>query len=474
MSTLNGQQINNTYQGLLKTDTNGPIANPGSNLLTDGLGNSTQITLELVNVPNVQNALQFESNGNPRYTIKNTAWNKSNYPMGTTSGQLTGINLTDGNGNLTGTISQDRYGGVYYQNINGDQAESHVFSSVTNTGAATPATIRMDTYNGINNSNNWYLGYQQSVDALTVVGDQLTLGRQDAADLVVTLPSGGGGAAGFVAGTQPNSMKSADTLSDPIAQATANGAIAIGRNAQASGVDSQSIGVWSASSGVGSTAIGNGTQATANEATSIGRNSRAMFSKGTVVGSNSYHGSQSGTVIGSDSQYFGANGPSSTIVGSNINASASTSFQNSILIGAGFTLPADQQNDLTAIGTGLNISGNCSNSITMGLVATLASSNDAVGIGRQNNISGSSGGTALGANTSVTAAGGTAIGQLASVTASNAVAIGASVVGARANTATVNKLEIAEVGAGVIMYSPDGTAYQVTIANGGAIITTAI
>jgi hypothetical protein len=229
------------------------------------------------------------------------------------------------------------------------------------------------------------------------------------------------------------------------------------------------MGVWSHATAVGSTAIANGAEAFSTGATVIGRASRGFGENVTIVGRNSFHGSLNGTVVGSSSQYFGAIGDNSTIIGSNINASAATSFNNSTMLGANFNLPAASNNDLTAIGTGLSIVGDCSNSIIMGLIASITTSNDAVGIGRQVIIDNAAGGTAIGPNTTVSAPGASAIGLQAIASAQNAIALGKSVVANRIDTATVTKLEIQEVGAGIIMYSPDGTAYQLTVANGGTL-----
>jgi hypothetical protein len=46
---------------------------------------------------------------------------------------------------------------------------------------------------------------------------------------------------------------------------------------------------------------------------------------------------------------------------------------------------------------------------------------------------------------------------------------GQNITGATADTVYVPKIEIAEMAQGIIMKSPDGTRYKLTIANGGTI-----
>lgn len=188
MASLQGQQINNTFAGLLKTESNAAIGTAAINL-TDGLGNQTGLSLEL-------GAQKFKfQQPNPHLLLGNSNFTKTNYPMSGTSGDVTYFEFLDGAGNYTGSIGQDRYGSLVYSNLNGDQGESHVFDSYTNTGASTPAIIRMDTWNSQNNSNNWYTGYLNSLSGASYnsgTGD-LTLNRTGAADVVVNIPTGGGG-----------------------------------------------------------------------------------------------------------------------------------------------------------------------------------------------------------------------------------------------------------------------------------------
>lgn len=198
MAALTGNSIQSSYQGLLKTESNGVIG-AGNILLTDGEGNSSKLTINTG-----VGSLQVEGPMIPKHVVKQTSWTKTNYPMGTVAGQNAGLSLFDQAGAETASIFQDRYGSLYYTNTHGNNAEGHVFASTTGAGGPAPAVIRINTYNSINNSDNWFTGYNQSVTDLQVSGQDLTLSRQGTAPLTVTLPGGGGG--GSTPSMVPNSL----------------------------------------------------------------------------------------------------------------------------------------------------------------------------------------------------------------------------------------------------------------------------
>ena len=58
------------------------------------------------------------------------------------------------------------------------------------------------------------------------------------------------------------------------------------------------------------------------------------------------------------------------------------------------------------------------------------------------------------------------------IAAVGSTAIGKGVTAAIANTASLKELEVQTVGGGITMYSPDGTAYKLTVANGGTLVIT--
>ena len=68
-----------------------------------------------------------------------------------------------------------------------------------------------------------------------------------------------------------------------------------------------------------------------------------------------------------------------------------------------------------------------------------------------------------------------AIGTNAIVTdVTGAVALGSNVTASKANTVSVKELETTVVGGGIIMYSPNGTGYKLTVSDAGAPVFTAI
>lgn len=90
------------------------------------------------------------------------------------------------------------------------------------------------------------------------------------------------------------------------------------------------------------------------------------------------------------------------------------------------------------------------------------------------------GASAAGLNTGI------AIGESAVVTHEGATAIGPTATSSGVDTMTLGSgekvvlkgatdaLELSEDGSGIVMYSPDGTAYRVTVANGGTLNVTAV
>ena len=185
MASLTGQQIQNSYQGLLKTENNASLPG-GQTWITDGVGNRTGLFFWKDYA-----TMGVSNNGTPVVSpfidSQNTNFNVANSPMGSSGNN--NLIFSDVNGNRTWGVIQNRFGGVQYDTAKSGQ--SHYF---TNSGDGN-AVIRVNSFNNVNNSDNWYLGYQKSPDSLaynSTTGD-LTLGRTDDTDLVVNIPSGGGG-----------------------------------------------------------------------------------------------------------------------------------------------------------------------------------------------------------------------------------------------------------------------------------------
>ena len=185
MASLTGQQIQNSYEGLLKTENNAALPG-GQTWITDGVGNRTGLFFWKDYA-----TMGVSNNGTPAVSpfidSQNTNFNVANSPMGASGNN--NLIFSDVNGNRTWGVIQNRFGGTQYDIAKAGQ--SHYF---TNSGDGN-AVIRVNTFNNVNNSDNWYLGYQKSADSLSYnsgTGD-LTLGRTDDTDLVVNIPSGGGG-----------------------------------------------------------------------------------------------------------------------------------------------------------------------------------------------------------------------------------------------------------------------------------------
>ena len=94
------------------------------------------------------------------------------------------------------------------------------------------------------------------------------------------------------------------------------------------------------------------------------------------------------------------------------------------------------------------------------LVSKLTNSSNSVAIGRSAECNG--------ANNSV------AIGNAAKALTSNAAAIGYQVEATRQNFVTVNELELKVAGGGIIIPSPNGTLYKLTVDDTGILSITAV
>ena len=293
MATLTGNPINTSYEGILKTLDNAAIAD-GVTSITDGAGNATGLSLDITGT--TTRGLKLDASFFPNFGLKQTTWDKTTYPMSANSGSAVGIEFKDNNDLTIAQISQDRYGSMYYENMYANEGESHVFRSRLGNGALTAAKISLNSWNNANNSNNWFLGYQQSVDSLTFnsgTGD-LTLGRQTASDLVVNIPTGGG-AAGLTVGTGTNSLINAvggaSTASGLNSLAIGNACntnqeagIAIGDRASATGYGSFAAGLFSQAAGFGGFALGQYAESSQPYGSAFGPSSKSIAESAIAFG----------------------------------------------------------------------------------------------------------------------------------------------------------------------------------------------
>ena len=159
-------------------------------------------------------------------------------------------------------------------------------------------------------------------------------GAIDFSAATVTGLPGGGGAAGLVAGTGTNSMRSADSLTATPAVASNTGTIALGDNSDATGLQSISIGNGSNTTGLFGTAVGPLAQATATGAVAFGTQAKADTINSTAIGPEAGYisgVSQDAIGIGYRAGYNGANGSVS------IGKEASGTAANAVALGAGVT-----------------------------------------------------------------------------------------------------------------------------------------
>ena len=189
MSSLTGNQIQNSYQGLIKTENNGNISGGSDIKLTDGEGNGIGIELRptgalnsLVGFSNVDDTFKRGA-----IDIQNVNFDITQFPMAPFN-TFSGVAFTDVNDALTGSIVQNRYGGITLGN--NVPAQPYIFTDFVGT-----ARVDINNFGNVNNSDNWLTGYNQSTNGLSFDNGtrDLTLSRNNDSDLVVNIPGGGGG-----------------------------------------------------------------------------------------------------------------------------------------------------------------------------------------------------------------------------------------------------------------------------------------
>ena len=234
---------------------------------------------------------------------------------------------------------------------------------------------------------------------------------------------------GLEAGSGPDSMESAAFLSPNAANASGSGAIALGNASNASGSNTISLGNFGTAGSPDGIRIGYGNSTSGDGLISMGN-------RGTVSGNVSVGIGFEASVSGSNSIYL---------------STTTQSFGN---VGGGGSIaliPGEYANAMNAAGT--IVIGNSSDN------RSRATSENGIAIGKSSVSS---------ANNAV------AIAVDSSATADNAVAIGAGITAARNSCVSVNALEIQNSGDALIMYSPNNTAYRVTVSDAGALEVTAV
>jgi hypothetical protein len=240
---------------------------------------------------------------------------------------------------------------------------------------------------------------------------------------------GGGGAAGLVAGSGSDSMKSADSLTTTPSAANGNTSIAIGNGAATAGEYDVALGDRiNIQSGGENTGIGTNHTINGYTNTTIGGNIQISGDNSFIVGTNTFTGNSIDSLVsmGSNNNY-GSNVRNTNVFG--VNNNFGDNVENSAIFGDFITLPTGTRNYFS-FGADSPTGGDPSNSVVIGTGSTV-STNDAI---------------AIGSNISAT----------------------------RSNFLTTSELELQADGGGIIFNSPNGTEYKLTVNDSGDLVVTAV
>lgn len=266
-------------------------------------------------------------------------------------------------------------------------------------------------------------------------------------------------AGGLVAGTGSNSMKSADFLTSGAGQASANNTICLGNGGIADGSNAIYIGSGG-QAGQDSIGIGEGAIAVNGPAIAIGRSARAVGSVTLAMGNSATV--ESNQSIGFSGENITITSAASRSVG--IGRQVTIQAPNSVAIGNYARVLTGATNSMNFATSGIGVggvSGSYSVNIAPGNYNTniTAAATRAIGIGSSN--------VAL---DKVTAPDGIAIGTESTATAVGAVSLGRQIVANIVDTVSVREIEVQTVGGGITMYSPNGTAFKLTVTDAGALL----
>ena len=263
-------------------------------------------------------------------------------------------------------------------------------------------------------------------------------------------------AGGLAAGTGTDSIASVLTATPAIAsnadtiaigkgaQATNFFANAYGASAVASGSFAQAIGTYCEASGSYGVSLGTGCNASGNISVAVGKQSAASAANSISMGIESNCSNQNGIAIGYLAVANASSGDGSVAIGWNVK----TVRDAGVAVGRNLNQSIGNFDHYRPIniGSGGNVRGG-----------------DVIGIGTNVDIQGT------GTNDKI------AIGNAAVVTDVNgAVALGAGVTASKADTVSVKELETTVNGGGIIMHSPNGTEYKLTVSDAGALVITAV
>jgi hypothetical protein len=264
--------------------------------------------------------------------------------------------------------------------------------------------------------------------------------------------------------THPTAIQSANNLAlgtystamGLLTTASGQSSTAMGESTTASGQSSTAIGAYTQASGDASTAMGEETEASADYSTAMGKSTEATGDYSTAMGRETNASGYSSTAMGA---YTQASGLYSTAMGYDTTASGNASTAIGYLTTASGTYS-------TAMGYNTTASGSVSTAMGSN---TEASGYSSLAIGQYNVINnGDSANVYAATNTAFSIGNGTS-----SASRSNALSVlfNGNVT---AGSVIATSLEVERPDSGLILKSPDGTRYRITMANGGSLVITAV
>jgi hypothetical protein len=389
MASLTGQQINNTYDSLIKIDDNGPITGTPKTL-TDGLGNQAPIQLGSSGVNFPSGTVNFTGATVVGLTVPPGATGPQGFTGATGTAGINGATGATGNQGVSGTNGFTGATGLGSTGATGSQG----FTGATGSGA-TGAT------------------------GLGVSGAQGFTGGTGA-----TGPAGSGG---LVNGSGSESLKQADSLTPTFTnQATGTRSINIGSGGTADGTDSVCLGSFTYTDAASGIAIGASPRAFTTLGIAIGENAYAIGARAINIG---YRGNVDGAdAIAIGTRVFG--GHKASLNGISIGNQArslSASVTGYVAIG---NAAQCNENDSIAIGNGALAGTSGFNGIAFGFGASVIQG-DGIAIGRQ-------------ASVGISGNQGIAFGQGAQSTAPRAVAIGQGVNASTQDYTTTKALQLTQ------------------------------
>lgn len=246
-------------------------------------------------------------------------------------------------------------------------------------------------------------------------------GTLDLSGATVTgLPS----AAGLIENPSVSTAIQSD-LTDQPAVASGFGSVALGRNADATNDSSIAIGNYSDSGGSKSIAIGSEVTANGSGGIAFGWSTQANGNRGVAIGAQAKANRTGSIAIGDTAGYLGPTTDNYVSIGK----------YNGFQAGA--------------------------NSVQVGYYsAAKATSSIAIGDNARVDTSAYTNAIAIGHDTDALAAG--------------AVALGNTIQASIADTVSLNALEVQSNTGGIILYSPNGTQYRVTVTDAGALLVSGV